>query len=147
MIANYPTLEVSSSKYILPIFPQFHTSLFPDSILSRENPLNIMDNVAHRYALQKAYITWASCPAKKGDIILFYRTGETYPKKYSSVITTVGVVDKVVSRFGSEEEFLNYCQNRTVFSTSDLKKFWIYMQFELLQNLQAVLRQQLWIHL
>ncbi len=124
VIANYPTLEENSSKYILPIFPQYHTSLFPDSILSRENPLNLMDNVAHRYALQKAYITWASCPATKGDIILFYRTGETYPKRYSSVITTVGVFDKVISRFESEEAFLNYCQNRTVFSTNELKEFW-----------------------
>ena len=68
--------------------------------------------------------TWASCSAQKGDIVLFYRTGETYPKKYSSVITTVGVVDKVVNSFRSEEEFLNYCQNRTVFSTDDLKNFW-----------------------
>jgi len=124
VVANYPTLEANSSKYILPIFPQYHTSLFPDSILNREKPLNLMDNVAHRYALQKAYITWASCSAQKGDIVLFYRTGETYPKKYSSVITTVGVVDKVVNSFRSEEEFLNYCQNRTVFSTDDLKNFW-----------------------
>ena len=124
VLANYPTLQAVSSKYILPIFPQYHTSLFPDSILSREKPLNLMDNVAHRYALQKAYITWASCPVQKGDIILFYRTGETYPKKYSSVITTVGVVDRVVNRFCSEQDFLAYCQNRTVFATDELIRFW-----------------------
>ena len=31
----------------------------------------------------------------------------------------------------AKEEFLNYCQNRTVFSTSDLKKFWMDHRYNL----------------
>lgn len=124
VIENYPNLKYSTNKFILPIFPKYHTSLFPDSVLYRERELNIIGDIAHRYALQKAYITWADCNVEPGDILLFYRTGETYPKKYSSVLTTVGVVERVVSNFKDEEEFLSYCNNRTVFSKDDLKGFW-----------------------
>ena len=80
VIENYPNLKYSTNKFILPIFPKYHTSLFPDSVLYRERELNIIGDIAHRYALQKAYITWADCNVEPGDILLFYRTGETYPK-------------------------------------------------------------------
>lgn len=131
VIENYPNINLSTNKYILPILPQYHTSLFPDSVLQREREINIVGDVAHRYALQKAYITWADCKVKPGDIILFYRMGDTYPKKYSSVLTTVGVVDRVVSNFKNEEEYLSYCNNRTVFSRDSLKEFWRGHRFNL----------------
>ncbi len=124
VIENYPNLDFDTNKYILPILPQYHTSLFPDSALHREREINIVGDIAHRYALQKAYITWADCTAKSGDIILFYRMGETSPKKYSSVITTVGVVDCIVRDFKTEGEFLAYCNNRTVFTKESLQEFW-----------------------
>lgn len=124
VIENYPNLNLNTNKYILPILPQYHTSLFPDSALYREREINIVGDVAHRYALQKAYITWADCSAKAGDIILFYRMGDTVPKKYSSVLTTIGVLDCIVRDFKSEDEFLSYCNNRTVFSKESLQEFW-----------------------
>lgn len=124
VIENYPNLDLDTNKYILPILPQYHTSLFPDSALYREREINIVGDVAHRYALQKAYITWADCSAKPGDIILFYRMGDSSPKKYSSVLTTVGVVDCIVRNFRTEDEFLSYCNNRTVFPKESLQDFW-----------------------
>ena len=57
--------------------------------------------------------------------------GDTYPKKYSSVITTVGVIDQVVDSFDSEEDFLNYCQNRSVFTAEELKRFWSQHRYNL----------------
>ena len=123
VIANFPNLNKNSAKMILPIMPQYHTSLFPDSKLNTE--LEYIGNIPHRYALQKVYITWAfEKNLKPGDLLLFYRMGDTYPKKYSSVITTVGVIDQVVDSFSSEEEFLSYCQNRSVFTPEELKRFW-----------------------
>ena len=123
VIANFPNLNVNSSKMILPIMSCYHTSLFPDSKLNTE--LEYIGNIPHRYALQKVYITWAfENNLKPGDLLLFYRMGDTYPKKYSSVITTVGVIDQVVGSFANEEEFLNYCQNRSVFTIEELKRFW-----------------------
>ena len=50
--------------------------------------------------------------------------GDTWPKKYSSVITTIGVIDDVVSAFTDKDDFLKQCQNRSVFSQTDLEDFW-----------------------
>lgn len=123
VIYNFPNIAKNSARMILPIFPQYHTSLFPDSILNNE--VDLIANVSHRYALQKVYVSWA--PEQNiypGDVIVFYRTGETQPKKYSSVITTIGIVDRVISSFKNEEDFLQHCQNRSVFSPEELKSFW-----------------------
>lgn len=123
VISNFPNIRRDSAKMILPIMSQFHTSLFPDSKLSRE--IDYMTNVPHRYALQKVYITWAFADnLSSGDLLLFYRMGDTYPKKYSSVITTIGVIDEVIDNFSDEEDFLRYCQNRSVFTMDQLKEFW-----------------------
>lgn len=123
VISNFPNLKKSGQKMILPIFPQYHTSLFPDSKLNTE--LEYIANVPHRYALQKVYITWSpESNINPGDILIFYRTGDKLPKKYSSVITTVGVVDQMFANFHSESEFLGLCQNRSVFSEKELKYFW-----------------------
>lgn len=67
----------------------------------------------------------------RGDILLFYRTGESYPKKYSSVITTVGVIDGIVEGFKSREHFMSYCENRSVFSKDELEKFWYKHRYNL----------------
>lgn len=123
VIANFPNLNINSSKMILPIKSQYHTSLFPDSRLNTE--LEYIGNIPHRYALQKVYITWSyENNLKPGDLILFYRMGDTEPKRYSSVITTVGVIDEVICSFEDEADFLSYCQNRSVFTPEELKKFW-----------------------
>lgn len=130
VMANFPNLNINSAKMILPIMSQYHTSLFPDSKLNIE--LDYIGNIPHRYALQKVYITWTfERNLKPGDLLLFYRMGDTYPKKYSSVITTVGVIDQVVDSFASEEEFLSYCQNRSVFKTDELKRFWAQHRYNL----------------
>lgn len=130
VIANFPNLNGNSSKMILPIMSCYHTSLFPDSKLNTE--LEYIGNIPHRYALQKVYITWAfENNLKPGDLLLFYRMGDTYPKKYSSVITTVGVIDQVVNSFANEEKFLNYCQNRSVFTIAELKRFWTQHRYNL----------------
>lgn len=71
--------EENSARMILPIFPQYHTSLFPDSILNNE--VDLIANVSHRYALQKVYVSWAlEQNIYPGDVIVFYRTGKTQPK-------------------------------------------------------------------
>lgn len=123
VISNFPTLKPDSKKTIMPILPQYHTALFPDSILNNE--VEYIANVPHRYALQKVYISWApERDINPGDLVLFYRMGTTYPKKYSSVLTTVGVVDQIISAFSCEDDFLKQCQNRSVFSLNELKGFW-----------------------
>ena len=125
VIWNFPNLNLTNPKMILPIFPKYHTPLFPDSQLRTENEVDFLENVAYRYALQKVYITWApEKDVKPGDLLVFYRTGDTNPKKYSSVVTTIGVVDEYIDNFSNEAEFLKHCQNRSVFSIKELQEFW-----------------------
>lgn len=123
---NYPNIRYNVNKYILPILPEYHTSLLPDSILRKENEIDFLGKEPHRYALQKVYISWAfHNGAKPGDLVVFYRIGpEGSIKKYTSVITTIGVVDEIITNIYSEEQLLRLCQNRSVFSKDDLHLFW-----------------------
>lgn len=122
---NFPNVDYVVKKSILPIYAKYHTSLLPDSKLRTEKEIDYIDNIAHRYALQKVYITWGmKKDVKPGDIVLFYRIGETYPKKYSSVITTICVIDEVYEDFEDMDEYMSYCENRSVFTKSELESFW-----------------------
>ena len=63
--------------------------------------------------------------ARPGDLVLFYRTGDNGTnKKYTSTITTLGVIKEIKVNFTSFEEFLNYCENRSVFSYQQLDSIW-----------------------
>ena len=122
---NYPNINYKVSKRFLPIYPQYHTTLLPDSQLKTENEIDFIGNIPHRYALQKVYVTWGmKDDVRVGDILLFYRTGETSPKKYSSVITTIGAIDEIVSKFKNKEHFMSFCENRSVFTKEELDEFW-----------------------
>lgn len=124
-LQNFPLTSTNCNKFILPIYPQYHTTLLPDSILNTEEPLDFITNIAHRYALRKIYITGAStCPAKTGDLVVFYRIGDKERKKYSSVLTSIGIISQIRTNFQSGSEFLKACENRTVFSPQDLQKWW-----------------------
>lgn len=123
---NYPNISHLCNKFILPIMPQYHTTLLPDSQLNSENRIDFLGREPHRYALQKVYISWASTNgAKPGDLILFYRMGlPGENKKYKSVVSTIAIVDEIIENIGSEENLLSLCQNRSVFSVDELKEFW-----------------------
>ena len=122
---NYPNVNYNVAKRILPIFPQYHTNLLPDSQLKTENEVDFIGNIAHRYALQKVYVTWGmKSDVKVGDIVLFYRTGEEGRKGYTSVLTTVAVIDEFVTFFKDKGQFMDYCENRSVFSKTELNDFW-----------------------
>ena len=130
---NYPNYSYSCNKFILPIMPQYHTTLLPDSQLNSENRIDFLGREPHRYALQKVYISWASTNgAKPGDLILFYRMGaHGENKKYKSVVSTVAIVDEIIENIRSEDELLSLCQNRSVFTAEELKKFWTKHRYNL----------------
>lgn len=122
---NFPNISRMCNKYILPIYPKYHTTLLPDSKLNNENDIDFMGQFPHRYALQKVYVSLAPGNGIKiGDMIIFYRMGdEGTIKKYTSVVSTVGIVDEIVTNIKSESEMLRLCQNRSVFSTDELKGY------------------------
>lgn len=123
---NYPNILYNKQKFILPILDTYHTTLLPDSKLNNENEIDFLDKIPHRYALQKVYISWTpERDINPGDLVMFYRMGPSGSiKKYTSVITTVGIVDSIVSRFNNKDEFLEHCQNRSVFTDDELNAFW-----------------------
>ena len=129
---NFPNIRYNGNKFFLPIKACYHTRLFPDSILSNE--VEIARNEPQRYALQKVYISFSlERNISPGDIVLIYRNGSTPgKKKYESVVTTVCVVSEIRSEFRTEKEYIDFCENRTVFTKQELHSFWITRQGKLL---------------
>jgi hypothetical protein len=125
-VGNFPLYDETAKKFFLPIEPGYHRSLFSDSIIRNEKNYKVKDQMASRYAIKKAYISWAYTVnrAKKGDIVLIYRKGDKYPKRYTSTVTSIAIISNVISNFRSLEHFLNTCENRSVFPEDDLIKFW-----------------------
>lgn len=123
---SYPFISVAQQIFLCPIYPDYHTELFPDSILTTESPLNFQENQPHRNALSKVYISRSmNRHLFPGDVIVFYRTGGYH----KSVVTTVGVVESVIDGLQSEDEFVLKCRKRSVFSDDELKKHWNYNQY------------------
>lgn len=120
---TYPFISKERRHFIVPIYPQYHTELLPDSILNNETPQDYVENEPHRNAIQKVYISRSIFrDLRPGDVILFYRTGGYH----KSVITTIGVVDSVVMDIKSEDDFIRLCRKRSVFNDADLKEQWNY---------------------
>ena len=60
-----------------------------------------------------------------GDFLVIYRKGVTQGRKgYESVVSTIGIIDEVKYDFNNKDEFLKYCENRTVFTPEELDYFW-----------------------
>lgn len=122
----FPYIDRNSRVFLNPIWPDYHTELFPDSILNNESPKDYIENEPHRNALKKVYISRSyTRNLKSGDIILFYRTGG----KYAGVISTIGVVENVILNISNEEEFLRLCRKRSVFDDNELRKWWNYNKY------------------
>lgn len=124
---NYPFLNGRCHKFLCPIYPQYHTELLPDSILNNETPTDFVDNKPSRNALAKVYISRGmERNLRAGDIIIFYRTADGGPGYYTSVVTTLAVVENVVDNFTNFEEFKKACRKRSVFTDEDLLMHWNY---------------------
>jgi len=121
---NFPNLISGPNMFFLPINPEYHTELFPDSILKSEDMNLYSENKAHLYSLEKIYVsgTFNQFP-KPGDIIVIYRSGERWPKKYSSVCTGLAILEGLYYP-KTLDEFLSLCSNKSVFSDKELSMFY-----------------------
>lgn len=121
--STYPYMDSKCNVFFVPIYPQYHTALLPDSILSNELPNRFEDHESYRNAISKVYICRSfERNIKPGDIIIFYRTGGYY----KSVITTLGIVENVKTNIKSSDEFIKLCRRRSVFTDHELLKQWNY---------------------
>lgn len=134
---NYPNIQRLPNYFFLPIESEFHTDLFPDFALTNEDISFYDDNEAHRYALEKVYISGKhknQINVKSGDILAIYRNGERWPKKYSSVVTGTAIVESIEEP-NTIEVFLNECKNITVFSQEELKNFFFTKKYRMIVKL------------
>lgn len=121
--STYPFVSVTQNVYLVPIYPDYHTELLPDSILNTESPEEFVEDFPHRNGIGKVYVSRAFEPHPKcGDILVFYRTGGYY----KSVVTTIGVVKEIQYDFNGEDDFIKYCRKGSVFPESKLREMWNY---------------------
>lgn len=120
---SYPFISSDKNCFIVPIYPDYHTELLPDSILNNESPQEFIEDFPHRNGINKVYVSWAFEPhPTTGDILVFYRTGGYY----KSVVSTIGVVQEVKYDFENEDDFILYCRKSSVFPENQLREMWRY---------------------
>jgi hypothetical protein len=123
----YPFFSGTSNLFIVPIYQQYHTELFPDSILKTESPADFVENMPHRNAISKVYISRSlEHKLKCGDLIIFYRTGDPGRGYYTGVVTTLGIVESVEVNIKDESTFVQICSKRSVFPEEKLREQWNY---------------------
>ena len=121
--ACFPYISKGKNAYIVPIYPEYHTELLPDSILNTESPEEFIEDFPHRNCINKVYVSRAMEPYPSvGDILVFYRTGGYY----KSVVTTIGEVLEVKTDFQDENDFILYCRKKSVYPEQALRKMWRY---------------------
>ena len=125
---DFPLVNTSKArKFLLSIYPKYHSVMFPDSILTTENK-NIITDVSYTNSIHKIYVcTMEQVEGLKyGDIVVLYRTAE-YGRsaEYSAVATSICVVEDVKKQneFNSFDEFYEYASKYSVFDKSDLR-YW-----------------------
>lgn len=122
---TFPFFSWETDKYLIKIEPQYHTELFPDSINTKEDKAKYTENEPHRNRISKVYISHSpDRNLKSGDIVLIYRIGETTPKKYSSTVTTICIVESIKDGFKDFNDFFNSCNRRTMINKEDLYNKW-----------------------
>lgn len=118
---TFPWLSKKSIVYVIPIRPEYHTELFPDSILRTESPEDFVENQPYRNAISKSYISHSLMRnLKAGDILVFYRSGGIY----KGVATTIGIVEGVIDDIKDLGELIRVSRKRTVLSEKELKEYW-----------------------
>lgn len=126
ILAHYPFIKMDSDRYfMLSIKPEYHTRLFPDSILKNEQKYDVIQDLSETNSIYKIYICWMRDVAQlqRGDKVIIYRTNDHKgPANYRSVCTSVCTILEIRKKadFASEEEYLRYAKKYSVFSESDL---------------------------
>lgn len=126
---DYPLINLKrNNKFLLSIYPKYHTELFPDSKLMTEKG-HVVKDLSHTNCIEKIYLSGSQelSNYKKGDIVVIYRTAENGKvAEYNAVATSVCTIKEIknINSFSSREKFLEFCKDRTIFKDWELEKFW-----------------------
>lgn len=123
-LKTYPYIDRSNDSYIVAILPEYHTYLLPDSKLSKESYRNI--HMPVEYAIKKYYISATGFKQKPniGDNLIFYKMKEGFiPAKYSSVLTTIGIVTDVYTPTNIDD-LVNKVKGKTVYTEEAIRNYY-----------------------
>ncbi|UPQ89741.1 N-acetyltransferase [Vibrio sinaloensis] len=126
---DYPFIYTEGcKKYLLSVYPKYHTVLFPDSKLLTESP-NIVQDISHSNSIHKIYICGMDgvTAMKPGDVLVIYRTGDGQgAAEFRAVATSLCIVEDVhtISDYESEEHFVSECVKYSVFTEKELRGFY-----------------------
>jgi hypothetical protein len=123
---TFPYISKNTNVFMIPIYPDYHTELLPDSILTTESPYDFVENEPHRNAISKVYISRSiRRDIEKGDIIIFYRTAAGGRSAYyTSVITTIAICEGKIEDIRDKNDFILKCRKRSIFDDNGLREFW-----------------------
>ena len=85
-------------------------------------------DTACSYAIEKIYVTaWKDVDLEPGSLLCVYCMAD-YNKKYRSTVTGVCILNEVI-KVSSAAELVEKCQNRSVFTESELRDLYNKMCF------------------
>ena len=125
MLIDYPLVDISHRKFLLAIYPKYHTKLFPDSILRNESKYDLIKDVTYTNSIHKIYLCFMPGTAnlRKGDLLVIYRTNDYLgPAKYRSVVTSICQVEEIKTKrdFANIREFISYTNSYSIFDEDEL---------------------------
>lgn len=128
ILRDYPLIKTSTTdKYLLAIYPEYHSVMFPDSILNNEN-VDILEDVSFTNSIHKIYVTTMPVNrTSRGDIVVMYRTATPgQAAEYTSVATSICVVEEVrhQDEFKDFESFYSYASTYSVFDKNNLRHWY-----------------------
>lgn len=130
-LSDFPLIKTEGKrKYLLSIKPEYHTKLFPDSILKNEENqrYELIKDISPTNSIHKIYISFMKGTAElhKGDLVVIYRTSDNEgPAKYRSVATSICEVEELRQKndFANEEDFIRYANYYSIFNEDELKSW------------------------
>jgi L-amino acid N-acyltransferase YncA len=134
ILKDYPLLTAKNKrKFLLSIYPKYHTKMFPDSILRNEESqkYELVKDISYTNSIHKIYICFMSKVAQaqlhRGDIVAIYRTSDIKGlARYRSVITSICQIEEVKTNkdFATVDEFLTYTNFYSIFDSEKLKQWY-----------------------
>lgn len=128
VVLDYPRIPLRKNRhFLISILPDYHSKLLPDSLLKTESQ-SILQDVSHTNSIHKIYLSGSKIALDfaEGDTLLIYRMSDGGSAYYTSVVTSLCVVEEVthISKFLKKEEFLKFCEPYSIFTTKELDGFY-----------------------
>lgn len=132
ILKDYPLIQPKGNrKFLLSIYPTYHTPLFSDSILKNEERRSdeLVKDVSFSNSIHKVYICFMPKTAnlRKGDLLAIYRTNDNLgPARYRSVVTSICQVEEIKTKsdFSNQNDYIQYCKKYSIFSEEELKEWY-----------------------